>query len=162
MRLGHQFDRSQFPRVADPGVKNVYNHLITYTTKALKDIRTVIPQSFYCNSCFNIITGARHKCQDYDDYDFCQGCLILAPMRHPSGHKFKAIEKSEESMDSRDTIQARYAQQERDNVLSNMRVRMANAQIARSAAQVEFLGRIGTGVCYSCGYQPCRCHNNFM
>ncbi|KFH61807.1 hypothetical protein MVEG_12316 [Podila verticillata NRRL 6337] len=207
MQLGHQFDRSQFLRVADPKAKNIDKRLKEYISKVLTDIGLKVYQDGFCDICFNTIghsyqscldcsdyavceecftlapkrhisghrfesigsteasedmvheditcdiccngiVGVRHKCQNCDDYDLCQGCLVLAPERHTSGHIFKAIKRSE-------------SHQERVNELINMMTSMADTQFARNAAQSEHLGRIGTGVCYSCGYKRCRCGGNY-
>ncbi|KAG0196689.1 hypothetical protein BGX28_009853 [Mortierella sp. GBA30] len=195
MRLGPQFDRSQFLRVADPGAKDIDNRLKTYISKVLRDIglkaypdgfcdicfnkltgafhgcqdcpdyavcqecfilapkrhtsghrfkagslQKTIHEGINCDICFNTIVGVRHKCQNCADFDLCQGCLALAPERHHPSHKFQVIERPAETQSA---TQARYEQQERENILSNMRVRMARNQTARIAEQIQFLGTIG-------------------
>ncbi|KAF9287121.1 hypothetical protein BGZ68_002224 [Mortierella alpina] len=52
---------------------------------------------------------------------------------------------------------ARLQHQEGENILSRMRMQLADNQIARSAASAEAMGRIGTGRCYRCGEYNCYC-----
>ncbi|KAF9350477.1 hypothetical protein BGX26_011351 [Mortierella sp. AD094] len=62
-----------------------------------------------------------------------------------------------------DRVKARVkAQNERQNVLSNTRTQMADRQTARNAQSVDFMSRIGTGVCYECGKKKCRCYSTSM
>lgn len=108
----------------------------------------MVHEGITCDICSDTIVGVRHKCQNCDDYDLCQGCIGLSPEKHTSRHRFKKIKRPE-------------SYQERVNELTNMMTRMADAQFARNAAQSEHLGRIGTGVCYCCGYRKCRCGGGY-
>ncbi|KAG0341547.1 hypothetical protein BG000_008726 [Podila horticola] len=190
MQLGPQFDRSQFLRVADPKAKNIGKSLKVYISTVLINIGKKVYQSGFCNICFNALTDTRHTCQDCDDYIVCHGCFALAPKRHIPGHRFKYTGSAESSQgvrhkcqncDNYDLCQGciglapekhisghRFKKikrpesyQERVNELTNMMTRMADGQFARNATQSEHLGRIGTGVCYSCGYRKCRCGGGY-
>ncbi|KAG0345796.1 hypothetical protein BG004_003078 [Podila humilis] len=51
---------------------------------------TAIHMNVYCDLCLNTIRGIRWKCTDCDNYDLCQHCHGLAPVRHPN-HTFRSI-----------------------------------------------------------------------
>ncbi|CAO3565424.1 unnamed protein product [Mortierella alpina] len=108
MRLGPQFSRSQFPRVADAKAKSTSAFVKENIAGALKDM------------AWTPSASASNMRQQQD----------MARLRHQEG----------------------------ENILSNMRMQMANNQIARSAASVEAMGRIGTGQCYRCGQYNCYCY----
>lgn len=90
MQLGHQFDRSQFLRVADPKAKNIDNRLKAYISKVLTDISMKVYQDGFCDICFNTLTHPYQSCLDCDDYAVCEGCFALAPKRHTVGHRFES------------------------------------------------------------------------
>ncbi|KAG0100398.1 hypothetical protein BGZ93_001862, partial [Podila epicladia] len=49
-----------------------------------------IHKNVYCDLCLNTVRGIRWKCTDCDNYDLCQSCHGLAPVKHPN-HTFRSI-----------------------------------------------------------------------
>ncbi|KAF9957714.1 hypothetical protein BGZ65_001905, partial [Modicella reniformis] len=52
-----------------------------------------IHEDVICDICAAMIKGVRYKCQNCDNYDLCQPCLIFAETKHFVGHAFRAIER---------------------------------------------------------------------
>ncbi|KAF9386593.1 hypothetical protein CPB97_003581 [Podila verticillata] len=50
----------------------------------------VIHKNVYCDLCLNTVRGIRWKCTDCDNFDLCQSCHGLAPVKHPN-HTFRPI-----------------------------------------------------------------------
>ncbi|KAF9391410.1 hypothetical protein CPB97_006697 [Podila verticillata] len=51
----------------------------------------VVHKNVYCDKCMNAVRGIRYKCNECNNFDFCQGCYDLK--EHNSDHTFQVIER---------------------------------------------------------------------
>lgn len=60
---------------------------------SLDTLLEVVHTNVFCDICWAVIKGVRHKCARCENYDLCQKCLPLAQSKHSPDHVFRSIEK---------------------------------------------------------------------